>query len=89
MVGLWLPPSMGGAVAIGAATLQPGFECVWNDCSFDSFYDAVYYRVKAAKYPLAGLITTSLPLLRDRCSSQVMIDTFTRLKPRPFRNAAR
>ena len=31
----------------------------------------------------------SFPLLCDRRSSQVMIDTFTRFQPRPLRNAAR
>lgn len=50
--------SLGGAAVIAAgANLKGSVDAVWNDCAFDSFYDAVYYRVLKRKYPFPSLVT--------------------------------
>ena len=44
---------------------------------------------QAMTNPLESQAVASAGRRRDRCSSHVMIETFTRFQPRPLRNAAR
>lgn len=81
--------SMGGAVAIEAAAMDPTVKACWADCAFDSLYDAVEPRAAKRKYPFPGyvafcVVETASIRAHARLSTADPINWVDKISPRPL-----